>query len=173
MPERVELVYWDTTIWIAYIQAEKRMNPDEMEGVYESARKIKAKNQNLLTSVFVRMELSDTKMGPDKIAIWHNFCKKRNVFYKDTDLRVGELYTEIIDHYNIINKLSKKEIGPLDAQHLAIAINYNVDAFYTFDSGQKGGISLLSINGNVAGYPLHICLPPPPLQRKLFHVESI
>ena len=58
--------------------------------------------------------------------------------------------------------LVRKERVPslTDAQHLAYAIHYEVDAFHTFDEGQMGGCSLLALDGNVAGYALRVCKPP-------------
>jgi integrase len=46
------------------------------------------------------------------------------------------------------------------AKHLASAIHFEVDEFHTFDEGKKGGRSLLSLDGDVAGHRLRICKPP-------------
>ena len=53
----------------------------------------------------------------------------------------------------------KEDLTFFDAIHLATAINRRVDAFYTFDKGQRGGLDLLALSGNVGGHALQICKP--------------
>jgi hypothetical protein len=52
-------------------------------------------------------------------------------------------------------------LGSPDCVHLATAIIYQADVFYTLDGGGKRGKAndLLPLNGNVAGYPLTIRKP--------------
>ena len=57
-----------------------------------------------------------------------------------------------------------------DATHLATAIIYEAEEFHTLDGGgeRQRPSDLLRLNGDVAGYPLHIRMPvsaPPPLFR--------
>jgi len=81
---------------------------------------------------------------------------------------------ELRDFYQ--NKGNVKPLSLPDAIHLATAIIYNVEAFYTFDEkGNAKFCGLIPLSGNVAGHNLQICkppyvLPPPPepTQQKLF-----
>ena len=71
---------------------------------------------------------------------------------KAADIRITKLAHQI---RNVYPKLSTP-----DAVHLATGIHYEADQFHTFDDGGKDGMSLLGLNGNVAGYPLVVCKPP-------------
>ena len=82
---------------------------------------------------------------------------RKGIELPSVDLRVERLAAELRKYYS---DNGPKELTEKDSLHLAAAIHYKVDAFYTFDEGKKGGISLLSLSGNVAGYHLLICRPP-------------
>jgi hypothetical protein len=78
----------------------------------------------------------------------------------DNDLRVSALAREIREYYEAQSKIDGlPRLTTPDAIHVATAIHYKADAFWTFDDGGYGGRSLLSLNGNVAGHPLVVCKP--------------
>jgi len=166
MPSKIELVYWDTCLYISWLTDEHRPN-HEMDGVYESAKKISEAKQRLICSTVVTAQIYETKMGQDAMDKFGRFLKRRSVQYVDFEHRAAGLTSEIMDYYNVKNVIQGKKMDFSDAQHLAIAILYHVDAFYTFDEGKKGGINLLSLNGNVAGHNLTICKPPLPAQIRM------
>jgi predicted nucleic acid-binding protein len=162
MQSNIELIYWDVCIYIAWLMDEKRPN-HEMDGVYESARKIKEGQQKLVCSPIVPAELYKIKMGQQVIATFDRFLKRRGVQYVDYDHRAGSLTSEITEFYSI----KGENMDTIDAQHLAISILYKVDAFYTFDKGKRSGMDLLSLSGNVAGHNLKICKPTLPAQLRM------
>ena len=162
MQSNIESVYWDTCIYIAWLMDENRPN-HEMDGVHESAKKIKEGKQKLICSPIVTAQIYKIKMGQQVMAIFDRFLKRKSVQYVDYEYQAGCLTSEIREYYTI----RRQDVDTIDAQHLAISILYKVDAFYTFDRGKRGGIDLLSISGNVAGHNLTICKPPLPPQIRM------
>ena len=166
MKSNIELIYWDTVIYIAWLMDEQRPN-HEMDGVYESARKISQGEQKLICSTIVSAQISRIRTDQPAIEKFNMFLKRRSVQYVDFENRASNLTADIIDYYNIGNKIPGKKMDFSDAQHLAVSILYKVDAFYTFDRGKRGGMDLLSLGGNVAGHNLTICKPPLPAHLRM------
>lgn len=154
-----KLIYWDSCIFIAWIKDEKRPN-GEMDGVYECVDNVNNGNIRLITSVITRTEVFEADLPEDVRIKYEALLQRRNVQLLDNDLRVANLSREIREYYTRLQKQDGIDtVTTPDAVHLATAIHYRADAFYTFDNGKQGGRSLLSLNGNVAGYPLQICKP--------------
>lgn len=154
-----KIIYWDSCIFIAWLKDEKRPN-GEMSGVYECVQQVEAKRIRLITSVITRTEVFETKLSPEASERYARLLNRRNVLLLDQDLRVSNLARDIREYYQ--HKKAKDGLPGVstpDAVHLATAIHYEAEAFYTFDDGKRGGRSLLSLNGNVAGHSLLICKP--------------
>jgi predicted nucleic acid-binding protein len=154
---RKDLVYWDSCIFIAIINNEKRPN-NEMDGVYDCIDKIEKGQIRMMILrdlLFEEVELR-TLEAAQKLRM---IMKRGGIELPSKDVRIERLAKELCDYYD---NHGPKPMGEKDALHLATAIHYRANAFYTFDSGGKrNNISLLSMNGNVAGiYPLLICKPP-------------
>ncbi len=122
----------------------------------------------MMVCAAIRQEIFKTKIGEEADKKFTDFLKHKFVHWVDVDYPISDLAGRLGEYYNIgAGKLPNREMTDLDAQHLAAAIVYNVDAFYTFDEGKKGGMNLLALNGDVMGYPLTIIKPPLPPQMKL------
>lgn len=161
MPARKPLYYWDSCIFIAWLKDEKRP-PREMEGVTEAAEKIHTNQATLMTSVFTRTEVLECTLSEEAKAKFADLFKKRNFQLVDLNSRIADLAHSIRDYYadRIRKGLDQKPgLTQNDSVHLATAIHYQADEFHTFDDGEKGGMSLLKLDGNVAGHPLKICKP--------------
>ena len=158
--DRKQVVYWDSSIYIAYFMDEKRPN-GEMDGVYECVDRIR----NGQAIVIVGMAVFDEVVS-GKYAVKYrklvNELFASQAFQPVANPRIGELAEELYDHYAKLRaKNGDRALTKKDAEHLAAAINVNVDAFYTFDDGKKkGALGLLGLNGNVMGHKLTICKPP-------------
>jgi len=159
MPPR-RLIYWDACVFIAWLKDEIRP-PGEMDGVVECVDQVESGSVRLVTSVLTRTEVFETNLPQDVKARYSALLGRRNVQTVDNDLRVSDLARQIREFYGAQSKRDGLPgLTPADAIHLATAIHYKADAFYTFDDGKKGGRSLLSLDGNVAGHPLKITKPP-------------
>ena len=156
---QIKIFYWDSCIFIAWLKDEKRPN-NEMDGVYECVDETKKGRIRLITSVLTRTEVFEANLTPDVKQKYDAFLKRRNVQLLDNDLRIADLARNIREYYEAQSRIDGlPPVRTPDAIHLATAIHYKADAFWTFDAGGYGGRSLLSLNGNVAGNQLTICKP--------------
>ena len=161
MLEKRLKIYWDSSIFLAWLKDEKR--PDhEMDGVYACVEDVEERKTLLVTSTeTVTLEVLEARMTKPARAKFVALFERRDVQLLPYDFRVQALAKKIREYYALEQaKTGQKMVTSEDAKHLASAIHYRVDALYTFDSGKKGGRSLLALNGNVAGHPLPICKPP-------------
>jgi predicted nucleic acid-binding protein len=158
VPRFIELIYLDTTILIAWIKGENRPN-NEMIGVEYCFERIKNSEIKAISSVITDTEILSGHFPPNKKdQVERTLSRMRNFEYINIDRRISRLASEIRDFYSAI----RRNIETPDANHLATAIHYNVNALYTFDADD-----LLPLNGNVAGHNLLICKPPLPKQKRL------
>lgn len=116
-----------------------------MDGVIEIAEKINRNEAILITSHVLDVELLPCNLPANAISLIERFFKRRNIHKKPMDGRISLLAQEIRNNCRLVTP---------DSIHLATAIYYQANQFHTFDN------RLLSLNGNVAGYPLVICKPP-------------
>jgi len=160
--------YWDTCVFLAWIKDEERPNR-EMEGVNNIAEQVFRKSAILVTSTLIKVEILRCTLDKTGIERFDNLFKLRNLQQISQDPRVINLSNEIREYYQRQREIDGvKTVSTPDAIHLASAILYDVTEFHTFDEKRKRGRALLSLNSNVAGYPLKICKPPLPVQRRLF-----
>ena len=128
-----------------------------MDGVYDCVDKIL--NGQVLLIILRDILFEEVHLNiPEAAEKFRKLMMRHRIELPSKDLRIEKLAHELRDHYDQIP--NSKKLLEKDSLHLATAIHYRVNAFYTFDEGKKGGLSLLSLNGNVAGYPLVICKPP-------------
>ena len=153
------LFYWDTAIFLAWLQNEKR-DPLEIAGIREMVSQIHENKVKLITSVMTYTEVLRSKLTTNAEQVWTNVLKRRNVSLVTHDIRIAKLSSEIRDYYQQFKDVNGlRTLSPADAVHLATAILYKVDCFYTFDEKGKNGRGLIPLSGNVAGYKLIICKP--------------
>ena len=165
------IIYWDTSVFLAWIKDEKRRN-NEMDGVNDVANKIHKDHVILLTSTITTAEILESTLTEVAKQRLTDLFKRKNFQQVAADGRVMKLSHEIRDYYQ-----QRKDIDQLptvttpDAIHLATAIIYAASEFHTFDENNelRKRRALLPLNGNVAGYHLIICKPPLPPQQDLFN----
>jgi len=156
-----KLIYWDACVFLAYFKKEKRP-AGEMEGLLELAKLVDAGKLVLITSVVTRMEILRSTMTPEQNNKYDLLFKRKSVQEMPIDKRVVTLAHELRDFYQ---QQKAKDGTPTlttpDAIHLATAIIWEVDCFYTFDGRDKSKKvrSLLPLSGNVAGRNLTIARP--------------
>jgi predicted nucleic acid-binding protein len=150
-------VYWDANIFLAWLHEETVHGPGVLDGIEEMAREINDNKAILFTSVMTKTQVLECKLSARKLAIFSNLFKRRNVTMIVQDERVADKAHEIRNHY----AQRKITLSAEDCVHLATAILYQADVFYTLDgSGKRPRPNdLLPLNGNVAGYPLVIQKP--------------
>jgi len=155
------IYYWDTDVFLAWIKNEQR-SPEDRSGIAEIAEKVHRNEAVLITSAFFLAELVECNLPAGTMDKIGQLFKRRNIQMKVTDQRVSTLASQIRNHYLEKRRLEGKKgtVSTPDAIHLATAIHYQVDEFHTYDDGGKDGISILALNGDVAGHELIIRKPP-------------
>ena len=154
-------VYWDSCIFIAWLTGEPRPQI-ELDGLREAVEQASRGEARVVVSrIFETEVLVDAMPGQVK-ALLQKFLRQDSVEVIDLEPPILQLATEIRTYYRIEKQRGTSSFVPsmADSLHLATAINRKVDAFYTFDRGGKDKASLLSLDRNVAGYPLAIHSPP-------------
>jgi predicted nucleic acid-binding protein len=157
-----EAIYWDSCVFLAWFKGEARPN-GEINGVLDCVEKVE-KGQIILVTYksITEIEVLEASMSVDAKQKFHQLFLRRNVQYLPHHPRIEVITKEIREYYQREHLAGNgKNVGSSDAMHLASAIYYQVDAFYTFDDGRgKKERGLLELSGNVAGHNLLICKPP-------------
>jgi hypothetical protein len=151
--------YWDACIFLAWLHDDWSGVPGVMEGIEEMAEAIHVGKAVMFTSVATKTEVLDHKLNARGRALFDGLFKRHNVSYVNQDERIGDLSHDIRDFY--AQPPRKTVLGSLDCIHLATAIIYNADCFYTLDGAgkRKRKADLIPLNGNVMGHPLRIEMP--------------
>jgi len=157
------LYYFDTSIIIAWIKNEtNKRTPEEMDGVKELFKKVHSGEVRFLTSIWTNNEILDCTLSPsDQIKFKKLAVSRKNFHWADDTARVQPLSRELRDYYKALND-GLPTLSVPDGIHLATAIIYKADIFYTFDERDdpKRQRGLIPLSGKVANkYPLIICKP--------------
>jgi predicted nucleic acid-binding protein len=149
-----KVVYWDANLYLAWLKHEVRPF-GELEGTLVSLDHIYAGRSDLVLSRAIpEQEVPLSRLPAERRKIYEQVLRRPNITQVDYEVPILALTRELLDYYQSIDLLF------MDALHLATAIIKGVDAFYTFDSGKRGGANLLSLDGNVMGHALRVCRPP-------------
>ena len=150
--------YWDACIFLAWLNAEDSIHgPVVMDGIREMIKDIDSGRGIVFTSVMTKTEVAHklkTQWARDEFS---RFFQRDNASIVAQDERISDKSSEIREYYS--RKGITLDAG--DCIHLATAILYKADVFYTLDgSGANPKPNdLLPLSGDVAGYPLRIEKP--------------
>ena len=154
--------YWDTAPLIAWIKNENRDDPADMDGLAEVIDLVERGKAILMISVLWRAEILSSTLNSEQKENLTKAFQNRYTQELSIDSRVMDLAREIRDFQrNQQRKDVLKNIRTPDAIHLASAVHYGASEFHTFDGKKTDGSSssLLTLNGNVGGHRLKICVP--------------
>ena len=155
--------YWDTAPLIAWITDERRDDPAEMAGLAEVLELVDRGRAILMTSVLWRAEVFDSSLTAGQKKKLELIFDGRSVIELGIDSRIMTLTSEIRSMQSQSRKKDAlKTLTVPDAIHLATAIHYGASEFHTFDGARKLGRNrggLLTLDGNVGGHRLKICIP--------------
>jgi predicted nucleic acid-binding protein len=155
-------LYWDTAPLVTWITEEKRQDPAELAGIAAVAAMVDRGRAILMTSVLWRSEVLDLNLTVAQKRRIEAAFDGQSIAELAIDSRVMDLAGEIRSyHKKSTKKDAMKNIRVPDPIHLASAIHYEADEFHTFDGARQGKNpgGLLTLNGNVAGRRLKICVP--------------
>ena len=149
------IIYWDASIFIAWLTNESGHTPEELSGLTQVVDDFDKGHSIIVTSMITKTELLPSKIGAEA-------SKHLALFWKRRQFQPMEITEAIVDLSNHIRDFyaakSEKPPSTPDSIHLATAIIVKVDVFQTFDGGGKKR-GLLDLNSNVAGYNLKITKP--------------
>ena len=154
--------YWDAAPLIAWIKDETRDDPADMDGLAGVIDMVERGKAVLMTSVLWRAEVLASTLSPEQRSNLIKAFQNRYIQELSIDSRVMDLASQIRDYQkNQTRKDVLKNIRTPDAIHLASAIHYEATEFHTFDGKKADGSpgSLLTLNGDVGGHRLKICVP--------------
>lgn len=152
------LYYWDTCMFLAWINDEERKT-GEMDGVREVVERVKRREVKVMTSALTLVEVLSAKLPVGFDTLFQNFM--RRIDRVNVDTKVATLAHDIRNHYATRSaEFGGKNLSTPDAIHLATAIFYRADEFHTFDEGGSGkSLGLIPLSGDVGGHRLTICKP--------------
>jgi predicted nucleic acid-binding protein len=150
-------IYWDACIFLAWLHDETNHAPGVMEGIEQMVKDVNGGQIRLFTSVMTKTEVLECRLTKKAQETFANVFKRTNVSMIAQDERIADRSHAIRNHYD----QKGIRLSSIDCVHLATAIIYKADVFYTTDGGGKRARrnDLLPLNGNVAGYPLVIMMP--------------
>lgn len=163
--ERQQLIYFDSCIWIGIITGEQRKDPSETAALAGLVRQLDDQDIIVVCSTLVYVEVLEADMTDRQKAVFQALLNKRSVVQiKDPIRPIMAIAAEIRSYYKALKNKGDTGLRPPgtpDAIHLATAIYYECDAFFTLDEKNKpGGCGLLKMQNPIAGmYALHICKP--------------
>lgn len=127
-------IYWDACIFLAHLKGEVRADPMDMPGIHELVKRIDNKELQLITSVLTLAEVLESSLNADARNRFRLLFQRRNVLLIDVTARIAEISHNIRDYYQQRKATDNlPTVGTPDAIHIATAIEYQCDRFYTFD----------------------------------------
>jgi predicted nucleic acid-binding protein len=161
------IIYLDACIFISMLTGEQRPNNESAE-VAGLAAVLENNGITAVTSTITRVEVLECKLTDQQKNVMQRLIRPPKIQVKEASAPVMDLAHEIRDYYQQLKDGGKSELPTVDtpdAIHLATAIIYKCQMFYTFDendvrAGARPKRGLIPLSANVCGrYPLVICKP--------------
>jgi predicted nucleic acid-binding protein len=168
-------IYWDSCIFIAHVKNEPRQDPLDMAGVSELACSFTFGQIELVTSTITITEVLRTSIGPENYEKFRKLFSWKNFQLIDVSKKIAEISHEIRDTFRGNQGAT---LQTPDCLHLATAIWFKCQTFYTFDGCDQKRPGLLSLSNSFEQqYNLIIKKPvptsPPQLSFDLNHIPNL
>ncbi len=164
------VVYWDSAVWLAWLQNERHWPETVLAGIEDVVLHLESGKVVLITSSIARSEIFQGRLSQEQRSQWTSIMRRSDVQEVAADSRVNDRASAIREYH----QARKVKLSTPDAIHLATAVLYKADEFQTMDGLDKSGKArrVLGLNGDVGGYPLVVVQPYPragsPTQTHLF-----
>lgn len=158
MAKKLPQWYWDACVFVAWLNAEDELwGPAVMNGILEMVKDLDNGRCVIFTSVMTKTEIRHRLRSQWAKDEYDHFCMRPNVTVVNQDERIGDKSSDIREHF--AQKGVTLDAG--DCVHLATAVLYKADTFYTLDglAEHPKPNALLKLDGDVAGYPLRVMKP--------------
>jgi predicted nucleic acid-binding protein len=171
-------VYFDSNIFITYFSTDRKRyiksyGEEEVESIEQWFSAMRLGEITVVLSPIVITELK-TKIYPEKMKLFDEMFNYRSIDLVDVNKGIAGFASELRRFYLnnpfYINKndegSKRNNLTTPDSLHLATAILYKCDQFFTFDDGKSPDgetgaktIPLLKLEDSVAKYPIKIIKP--------------
>lgn len=153
-------VYLDSGIYIHWSSGHDE--PEIVAGIDKLITACDSGSITVVASTIVQIEVLDFYQNEEVKEQFRGFLNRDNVGVVSVNKPIAELAHEIRSYYSA----TPPTVSTPDAIHLATAIAYNCENFYTLDgtgtnkAGRKKELKLLLIEGKICGkYKLSITVP--------------
>lgn len=153
-------VYLDSGIYIHWFSGHNE--PEIVSGIDALITACDTGRITVVASTVVLIEVLEFFLNEEHKERFRGFLNRDNVGVVSVDRRIAEMAHEIRSYYED----APPTVSTPDAIHLATAIAYNCEQFYTLDgtgknkAGRKKELKLLLIQGKICGkYKLKITVP--------------
>lgn len=163
--KRLKLIFWDSCIFFAWIKDEPW--PDDIKkGIEQTLEHAYSNQLAIVTSSVTLAEIIQSQLTKEQKERYAKIFQHPNLQLYDIDRRIAGkagVIREATDTRVFNDKMevisgSCMALG--DALQLATALHLSVREFQTLDgAGKKKRLSLLALNGNVAGATIAIVKP--------------
>jgi predicted nucleic acid-binding protein len=133
MPETTPCFYWDSCVFLSYIEETPNRLPD-IDGLLENAEKGKIE---IITSTITIVEVAYAKTEREEGLLDPNVERKiEKLWIPPSPIRLVEFHKVIADKAKELIRRSLSlglSLKPMDAIHLATAQDMNANGFHTYD----------------------------------------
>ena len=160
MANSLELVYFDTCLFVELLQQDNQSRFDACEFM-----RLKAAKKELLI-VTSAITIVETNKLPESPALLEEQSKKILAFFLNPYIAIRPVTREIAE---LAHEFTRTHgLTNLDAIHVATAAISKVTSFYTYDNPKKKRKGLIRHSLKIGQPPLRIEMPPDPDAGTLF-----
>ncbi len=153
-----KVYYWDACIYLAWLNEETTHGEECLRAISSIATENRERKNTVITSAITYCEVLGLIEEREKV-FRGSFRSQDHTAY-DVDSAIAIKARELRSHF-IQNPEGNRKLATPDSIHLATAILYKADEFWTFDDGKKDkkSIGLLNLNRHPALGGLVVCKP--------------
>lgn len=146
--DKTKVFYWDACVYLAWFLAEQQHGKQYLDALAQISDENFQRKNTIVTSTITLIEVLSIKIGTDKEALFRKSFRNQDHIAYDVDAAIAFKARELRERF-----LTGKKLATPDAIHIATALIYKADLFFTFDSG------LLTLNKDSRVDGLEICKP--------------
>ena len=169
MPDDIDAIYWDTSIFYALLKGEEH-RPGELAAIKKAARLFDDGNLVIATSNITGIEVIEGRLPPGKKDEFAAMMRRSNFYPVDLTQAVNRLANEIREfYYQDRGEGRGRTVSTPDAVHIASAIQSG-QPLWTLDSKNKpGSLGMTKLDTPIMGrYDIEITRPDMGPEQDLF-----